>query len=360
MVLKPFRCSNWITTGIQDNLAQQVARNLDMECLASRQAVMFLNGEYWGIYAIEESPDERYLEDHFGVDPDDSNIIKQWILLDHGDDTQWNELFQWVFDTDFSLEKNYHLLSEKVDLDNFIDYQIFELYSSNVDWPQNNVRCWQQGNGRWRWIFYDGDGCFFRNWDVFSNAIAQNRVNPSASQSTLFFRKFLENNEFKKHFRNRFKQLMADQLCYDSISPYFNALCGLIEAEVPAQCDRFGFPANMEKWIEDVSRVDFHLLSLNQKMSESRVRFIDTPVLPEAIQSVSCYFNSFQDQLILFIDAMESQQSKVSLFNTLGEEVYTQTVSLHVGSNTISLNVQISSGLYVLVMDNYVTKIIRQ
>ena len=360
LVLKPFRCSNWITTGIQDHLAQQVARNLDIECLASRQAVLFLNGEYWGIYAIEESPDERYLEDHFGVDPDDSNIIKQWILLDHGDDTQWNELFQWVFDADFSLEKNYQLLSEKVDLDNFIDYQIFELYSSNVDWPQNNVRCWQQGNDRWRWIFYDGDGCFFRNWDVFSNAIAQNRVNPSASQSTLFFRKFLENNEFKKNFRNRFKQLMAEQLCYDSISPCFNALCGLIEAEVPSQCDRFGFPANMEKWIEDVSRVDFHLLSLNQKMSESLIRFMDAPVLPGATQSLSCYFNSFQDQLILFIDAVESQQSKVSLFNTLGEEVYTQTVSLHVGSNTISLNVQISSGLYVLVMDNYVTKIIRQ
>lgn len=358
LILKPFRCSNWLATGVQDQLAQQVARNLDMECLASRQTVVFLNGEYWGIYAIEESPDERYLEDHFGVDPDDCNIIKQWIMLDSGSDAQWKELVQWVSDTDFSQEENYRLLSEKIDLDNFIDYQIFELYSSNVDWPKNNVRFWQQGNGLWRWIFYDGDGCFFRNWDVFSNAIAQDRVNPSASQSTLFFRKCLDNSEFRNNFKNRFKQLMADQLSYDKISPCFNALCSLIEAEVPLQCHRFGFPSDVETWLKDVNSVDFHLRSLNQKMSESLDHFMDSHSLSNGVQSLDYYFNPSQDQLILFIDATVSQQSNMSLLNLLGQEVYTQAVSLHAGPNTISLNVQLPSGLYVLVLGNKVTKIV--
>lgn len=362
--MKPFRCSNWMTTGIQDHLVQQMARSLNVDCLASRQMVLFLNGEYWGIYALEETPDERYLEDHFGIPSEESNIVKQWIFLEHGDDTQWNSLFQWVMDTDFSVKENYDLLCEKIDIDNFIDYQVLELYSSNVDWPKNNVRCWQPNHGRWRWIFYDGDGCFFSDWEVFPNATDTSTIvsgnNPSFFQATLFFRKLLDNNEFKTRFKNRFIQLMSDPLRYEQISPRFNALCALVEAEVPYQCERFGFPSSLAKWEEDVNHVDAHLRSLNQRMREKLDRFLPSFGIVDSSLSFSCYPNPFTDGVTLFVNSAESKNSKVQVFNILGQEVYSRAVSLHAGCNEIKVDVSLPSGLYFLEMDHFVTKIIRK
>lgn len=362
--LKPFRCSNWMMTGIQDHLAQQVARTLNIDCLASRQAVLFLNGEYWGIYALEETPDERYLEDHFGVDQDESTIIKQWIIQEHGDDVPWNELFRWVMDADVSIKENYQYLCDRIDIDNFIDYQVFELYSGNVDWPENNVRCWQHPNGRWRWIFYDGDGCFFRDWDVFANAVDTNSVpianNPSAFQATLFFRKLLANNDFNERFKHRFYEAMDNQLQYDYVSPLFNATCALIRDEIPGQCNRFGFPTSMEKWESDVNHVEEHLYSLNTVMKEKLKQFLNAYVLPDTLLSFQCYPNPFGNQLNLKLNADMPKPCEMCVFNILGQEVYRQQFMLNAGVNSFTIDLPLSPGVYVLKMDQCVTKIVKQ
>ncbi len=364
LCLKPFRCSNWMTTGIQDQFAQQVSRTLNMDGLASRQMVLYLNGEYWGIYALEESPDERYLEDHFDVDLDESNIIKQWYMLEHGDDTPWNELFQWVEEADLSLEENYHHLCEQIDVENFIDYQIFELYSGNVDWPKNNVRCWQHTHGKWRWIFYDGDGCFFRDWDVFANATDTSSVsignNPSAFQATLFFRKLIDNQTFKTHFTARFHQLLAHSLHYDQISPLFHVICAQIRPEVVSQSKRFGFPSSMEKWEEDVTRVDEHLRTLNATIEQKLSCFLNAPDIPDPIPTLDCFPNPFEDQLTLKMVSTSPKRCELSVFNLWGQEVFHEQVVLNTGENRMTLPLSVPSGVYVLKMDQHFIKIVRQ
>lgn len=364
LCLKPFRCSNWMTTGVQDHLAQEVVRTLNIDGLASRQMVLFLNGEYWGIYALEESPDERYLEDHFGIDVDESSIVKKWIYPEHGDSIRWQALFQWVMDTDLSDEENYQTLCEQIDIDNFIDYQIFELYSSNVDWPKNNVRCWQRDGGKWRWIFFDGDGCFFLDWDVFANATdtdpIPNGTNPSAFQATLFFRKLMANAAFKKHFVDRFHQLMADQLRYDRIAPHFHAVCDQVRGEVPSQSSRFGFPSSMAQWEEDVIHVDDHLRTLNSLMETKLSYFLNTQENPDITSPIHCYPNPFDGQLTVEIAATSVKPCEIRVFNVLGQEVYREQLLLGAGQNQITVNLPLNPGLYFLKIDQQVTKIVKQ
>ena len=74
LVLKPFAAS-WNDTGVNDHISNQIAAQLNVESLASRPVVLYLNGEYWGIYYIHERPDERYLEDHFDVDITKVNLL---------------------------------------------------------------------------------------------------------------------------------------------------------------------------------------------------------------------------------------------------------------------------------------------
>ena len=48
LLLRPFM-SSWLGAGCNDYVCGRLAETLDFESLASRPAVLFLNGEYWGI-----------------------------------------------------------------------------------------------------------------------------------------------------------------------------------------------------------------------------------------------------------------------------------------------------------------------
>lgn len=366
LCLKPFQSSHWLTTGIQDQLAQQVARSLNVDALASRQMVLFLNGEYWGIYTLEESPDAHYFEDHYGIEPEEVNIIKKWLFLDEGDDTQWNLLYQWVMNADLFDEDKYNYMCEQIDIDNFIDYWVFELYSENLDWPVNNVRCWQHLDEPWRWVFFDGDGCFSRDWDIFAHAADTTTVSPLTPkpfESTLFFRKLFENHSFQNRFRNRFLELMSNQLQYSQTAPRYNAVCAMVQEEVPLQCSRFGFPSSVAKWEEDVNAVNTLLLSLNEEMESKLNRFMNEWNAVDDIdfvESFSCYPNPFQDKITLCIAVEQPEQAFCSVYDLLGRLMATQTLSLHSGYNTVTLDLSLRPGLYLLKVNDTVTKIMKQ
>lgn len=361
--LKPFRCSHWMTTGLQDALAQQLARSLDLETLCSRQMVLFLNGEYWGIYALQEVPDEHFLEDHYEADQVQCNIIKKWKELDCGDSTHWHDFFGWMSDADLSLPENYDFATAHIDVSNFIDYQIFELFSMNVDWPANNVRCWQEGDGKWRWFFYDGDGCFFRDWDAFSNAIDTSQaVFPSNARSTLFFRKMIQNPVFFKRFESRFQQVMSNQLRNERLTTVFDSLCSVIVGEVPFTAERFSFPADMEKWAKDTASVNTLLERWTAMVSQRLNAFSLAYELPEsfALAGLSCFPNPTSDAVVLSVVSDAPKTSQLLVFDAFGRQVCQQSVSLEAGSNLISLDLPFPPGLYFLKIDHLVTKIIRQ
>ena len=362
LVLKPFCCSNGVTTGIQEALTQRVARSLNIDALAYQLSVLFINGEYWGIYGVEETPDERYIEDHYDFNPEEINIIKNWNVLDEGDSTNWVNLYQWVQETDLSLEENYALMKEKIDVNNFIDYWIFELYSSNCDWPVQNVRCWQRGDGKWRWIFFDGDACFWRDWDVFANAVDTSQsVHPSNAGSTLFFRKLIENNEFINRFSSRFEELMSNRLCYESIIPYFNTLRMNIEAEIPNQCHRFGFPSRMERWERDMANVDTFLFLLNDRMLQRLYNFNEQHHIgvEEKTFSFQCYPNPSSGEMHLRFDADALGATEIGIYDMMGRKVFATSCQLIEGKNEVTINPKLAAGVYLLRVGGHAQRIVR-
>lgn len=362
LVLKPFCCSyNLATTsGIQDALSQQVARGLRFDVLANRLTTLFINGEYWGIYGIEETPDERYIEDHYDFDPDEINIIKDWKVLDNGDSTNWMSLYSWVHETDLSLEENYALMEELIDMDNFIDYWVYEIYSCNFDWPIHNIRCWQRGDGKWRWIFYDGDACFLWYVDPFDNVVDTTAKTANA-ESTLFFRKLIENPVFLDRFKERFIELMSGQLQYSYIAPYFNMLREAIRDEIPNQCQRFGFPSDVDQWERDMTHVYYFLCSLNERMLTGLLEFYEQHYdgMEERLVSFQCYPNPFSDEIHLCFEASTLGVNEIDIYDVLGRKVYGQACLLSHGINEMTLRPHLPAGVYVLKMGSLTQRIVR-
>ena len=361
LVFKPFSAS-WNESGVNDHICNQIASQLNVESLASRPVVLYLNGEYWGIYYIHERPDERYLEDHFDVDIEHVNLIWAWNpFVDCGTLQYFLELFQWMETADLRTPEAYEYAKTKIDIDNFIDYQIFELFAENSDWPANKMRCWQVDDGKWRWIFFDGDACLrWMTFYAFDNALDEgDAVWPSNWRATLFFRKLMESEDFKMQFNSRFHVLLNTAFSYEVTKPIFDNIKATIIGEIPYQSERFGFPVSMDSWNEDMRRVDWFLCQRGEKIQEPLQMLVLG--MSEAQQhQFLCYPNPFSGELHICFDAETFDKNEIVIYDMMGRKVFAQSFLKHQGYNEIVLQPDLKAGVYVLKLGGQTIKIVKQ
>ena len=360
LVMKPFSYQ-WFNFGIQDDICNRMAAHLDVESVASRPMVLFINGEYWGIYYLKEKPDAHYLEDHFGDEDTDYNVVSNWYgYMVDGDTTGFVEMMHWVKNCDLTQQEQYAQIGEMIDINSFIDYYCLELFIANKDWPANNMRCYQLDDGIWRWIFFDGDDALKEmSFDVLDNATSTVNLGwPTDSRSTLLFRKLLENKEFKNRFLIRFTELLTSQFTYAVTKAYFDDAAALVRGEVPAQCDRFGLPLNMGQWEYDITTIDRFLKKRVANMFDRLYAFFSDD--DNNLNISRLYPNPVSDELHLVIWSDSFAVRDVELFDLLGRKVYSQRQVLMEGENYLDISCPYTSGMYLLKFENRMYKIVIQ
>lgn len=358
--LKPFRCSNWVTTGGQEYLSQKIARSLDVDGLAIRQVALFINGEYWGIYSLEETADEHYLEDHFGVNPDSCNILKYWGVPEHGSSSSMWQIRQWLLSVSLADSSNYEHISTLFDISNFIDYWLYEIFACNIDWPANNTMCWQEIGSKWRCILYDLDGCFVKeDFDGFGNATDTIGAFPASNAAnTLYFRKLLENESFRRDFRARYYELKNDILSYSKMYGYLQDYVDEVIGEIPSQVERFGFPKSFSQWQSDIDFVDNILQNSHQKMEQEIFYYLS--VSEDIAMDFVCFPNPSNGEIHIQFDVNFTGSTEVEIYDVLGQKVFSKQCVLSGSENKISINPDLTAGIYFLKINGSMQKIIRR
>jgi len=164
-----------------DTYWQSLVKDLDCGTQRSRPCVVYLNGEYWGLYILQEDYTNDHMEDKYGVNKDDVVIYKGdaeslelGYKLDEGDlpDGVTDESYYFhelltFFDThtDLKSEADYEAFTKLVDPYSVMDYFAVNCWIDNKwDWPGKNWSMWktttadpanEYGDGRWRFLFYD-------------------------------------------------------------------------------------------------------------------------------------------------------------------------------------------------------------
>ena len=131
-------------TKARDALNHELNKNESFAVQNSFPCILFLNGEYWGVYLLQERFTEHYVEEHYGVDKDNVVIIENG-EVDEGEDSDlelYNELLDFFKNNDFSLAQTYEEAKKRIDVNEFAAYMSTELYIGNIDWPGNNVKIW--------------------------------------------------------------------------------------------------------------------------------------------------------------------------------------------------------------------------
>jgi len=205
--------ADWQRTMFRDGMMNCLLINqMNIDYQAYRPVIIFLNGKYWGIQNLREKLNEHYPASNYNLDPNNIDMIETFKkpIVMNGDSVHYSNLMKFVGDHDLSVLNNYEHVQSMIDIDEFIDYNIAEIYFANHDWPGNNSKFWRPKTekGKWRWIIVDTEFGFGLGGQYNSNSLHW-ATDPKGKGwnegwSTLLLRSLLENAEFRSDFVNRF------------------------------------------------------------------------------------------------------------------------------------------------------------
>ncbi len=118
---------------IRNEFLHRVQQDMGQPAPRGRMASPFLNGDYWGVYELQEFPHEHFNADHHGGDPEDWDIIKHGVEVEAGNSVAWNELISMAEDG-IDSDSDYAAIQRFIDIDNFADAMIHRIWSSDEDW----------------------------------------------------------------------------------------------------------------------------------------------------------------------------------------------------------------------------------
>ncbi|MFK7810420.1 MAG: CotH kinase family protein, partial [Saprospiraceae bacterium] len=210
---------DYLRTGFRDGLLHSLLWDkLDLELQGFQPSALFLNGEFWGVMNIRERYTDEFFEETLGFEKDEIDVIRNpgldWEDIKQGNADDYQQLYDFIENSNFDNEANFAQAAAQIDINNFINYWATMTYAANADWPANNILTWKekQSEGKWRYAVMDQDNSsntgFNPQTDTDFNTLAQitdeNSVNwPNHKNSTLFFRKLLENERFRAEYIQR-------------------------------------------------------------------------------------------------------------------------------------------------------------
>jgi len=267
------------STFFRDAFIQSLADSSILDLQKSQPCISFINGTYYGIYNIRTLYNEQYFTNKYGIVPEDVVVIKnpsggigdEIQAGFQGDEIPFNQLYQFIEKNDMKIEENYAYVETQIDIDNYIEYNILEIYCGNEDWPANNVRIWRKrtakyepeapyGNdGRWRWLIFDLDyglGLFGRSYqaDTLAMATAVGSTNwNNPDEYTLMLRSLLQNETFKNKFVSRFADLLNTRYSSKTVLEKLNSFQAMYTPYIEEHLKRWNLHrGKIENWMAQV------------------------------------------------------------------------------------------------------------
>lgn len=215
---------------VRDPFITNLATGLRVETAQNMPCIAFINGEFWGMYTLNEEFTDKYIQYHYGID--DNNVIMVKVNeLDEGEEQDmalYRTMMDYILGADLSKPAQYKKAASLVDMGSFADYFALQLYIANTDGPfqNNNWQLWRvrkpdrshpYGDGKWRIMLYDTDqssGIYLDGAnggeDTLSTVLNSEE---EGYHPTLLFKSLMRSEAFRREF------ILA---CCDVQNIYFN------------------------------------------------------------------------------------------------------------------------------------------
>lgn len=253
--------SDFGKTHFRDAFMTSLVEKWDIDVQDFRPSHVYINGKYWGIYNIREKINRYFLAAHHEVDKDSLDLLEHRYSRKKGSRGDYLQLLQFMEKNSLVDPVNYARVESEIDVQNFMDYEIAQIYFDNQD-AGGNIRYWRpkEPGSRWRWILYDTDWGFglheeqaYMNNSLAFHTAAQGPAWPNPPWSTFILRHLLENPEFKRAFINRFADHLNTSFASFDVENRIDWFQRLYEPEMPRHLERWNL--SEERWLAEIEKL---------------------------------------------------------------------------------------------------------
>ncbi len=246
-----------VIDGMQARLIEESKSSVVTQ--AWKPVIVYINGNYWGHYNMRERAGYKMVAQHEGwVNADDVDMLEangtSSSQINHGSNKEYKELVSYIESHDLINDREaYEYVCSQVDVDNMIDYFIFESFFGNTD--PGNIRFYRNaksGDGKWRYLFYDSD------WGFFNVTLSKNKISGGVAyvlnekgmgaqriKSNIIIRTLIKNPEIREKFLRRYGELYQTIFTPEHLASVFNSMIAIIKPEMEM---------HMQRWAAEVHK----------------------------------------------------------------------------------------------------------
>jgi hypothetical protein len=212
-------------------------------------AVLFLNGQYWGIYNIMETKGADFIKNNYGLT--DVDILEGWGRVIEGNRKDYESILNYMNTNDIEKSSVYQHIKSRIDIMSFMDFWIYEFYTGKHD--NTNIRYWhpRTSEGKWRWISYDMD-----SWNNVDYNLDEITIFEDRAVDQWLLGRMLHNKQFSYDFSNRCADLLNSVLKPEFLTRVIDTIRSDIGSEIEREIKRWGkvidddhfFPVNSQDW----------------------------------------------------------------------------------------------------------------
>lgn len=232
----------------RDGLMQTFATEMNIDYQAYQPIAYYINGVYQGLMNLNERTNSDYLEANHDVEEDNLDLItlsdQLGIRASKGDKTGYDKLVKYLYKYEtLDQETHYAGACAMMDMDEYVDYQIFQQFIVNTDWPGNNTKIWREkDNGRFRWMLFDTDfGLGLPSYE-YLGGYSKNMIRWCMGEGTLqwannrewmttIFSDLSENQLFKRKFTTKFLIHLSTTFTEERINAVFDSITAMVDPE---------------------------------------------------------------------------------------------------------------------------------
>jgi len=233
-------------TMLKDLSYTQLAINaeLDLDLTYGEPALVYINEEFYGLMNIRTEANTNGMASLYGVDKDDITLAKVTTHVLYKKDGDEQRIDDFVSATE---RRDLNYIKSEIEIDNFIDYMVFQSYTGNTDWPHNNCRFYAIGNAPFRFVLFDLDNVANLKINKLPITLIEGKRVPNIITDLFFV--LYEDITFKDAFWNRFKFLVErGTVSPDQLQNIVYKNASAIESEIKFQIQEHSSPRSFIEW----------------------------------------------------------------------------------------------------------------
>ncbi|MEM7162396.1 MAG: CotH kinase family protein [Bacteroidota bacterium] len=268
----------------------QVA-DLRMDERSFESCIVYINGDYWGVYDIREKVDDTDFTDYYYDQPKGFvDYIKTWggtwYEYDSGTANEWNDLVNFITTNDMTDQANYDYVKSVFNTGSLIDYMILNSYVVSADWLNWNTAWWRGTHPdgdkkKWRYTLWDMDATFghYVNYTGIPNTGAdadpcdpESIGDPGGQGHIPILNALLGNDDFWQDYISRYADMSNSYFSCDFMIQHLDSLVDMIDPEMPRQITRWNTGGDSyAEWQDNVQELRDFILERCQLLNDAMV-----------------------------------------------------------------------------------------